>query len=389
MPEKSKAIDFFKEKREHSEWKDKVLGKYLSPYINKVKEIRGSLRNERVPILIVDGFAGRGLYEDGNDGSPAIISRIAEEKVHKYKIIIKCIFFEEIQDNFQALSDFLRPYKTKKISYAIHGNFDLNMINSLRSKYRRWTVFFYLDPFGVKGIEFQKISEIFTRFLGSTELLLNFSYRSFLRLTGNKEDVEEDDTAVLKVKKGKIKTVNEVMGGEYWLEIVSDKSLSRLKKEDALLEAYKKRIRDCEAKYVCSTPVKIAEGQTAKYHLIHATRHYAGLELMAQVMHKEHHNYLERQPSYAQLNLGFLDDPYDRDLSHLKDDVLQFIVDKGPVTRGEIYEHFIPIFYIQYGKAEYRKAVKELISERKVFAEGKAGSNPRINDSTRLATEPF
>jgi len=60
-----KNDDFFKEKKPWSEVKDGLLGCYLKPYIQKVL-------HTRKPIVYVDCFAGKGVFEDGKPGSPVI-----------------------------------------------------------------------------------------------------------------------------------------------------------------------------------------------------------------------------------------------------------------------------------------------------------------------------
>ncbi len=48
--------DFFKGKRPWSRIKDKVIGNYLVPYLNKVSKLP-------YKIVMVDAFTGQGIYE--------------------------------------------------------------------------------------------------------------------------------------------------------------------------------------------------------------------------------------------------------------------------------------------------------------------------------------
>jgi len=63
--------DFFKEKNIWSVIKDRLLEGYLIPYFQKVL-------TTRQPILYVDCFAGKGKFDDGNDGSPRIALKVRE-----------------------------------------------------------------------------------------------------------------------------------------------------------------------------------------------------------------------------------------------------------------------------------------------------------------------
>lgn len=55
--------DFFKKKNEWSEIKDTLLRCYLPQYFQKLL-VSGK------PIFYIDCFAGKGKFDDGNDGSP-------------------------------------------------------------------------------------------------------------------------------------------------------------------------------------------------------------------------------------------------------------------------------------------------------------------------------
>ena len=65
--------EFFEGKRPWSKIKDEVLEKYMTPYLAKVNT-RGQ------PILLIDGYAGPGVFEDDTLGSPLIMCEKAEER---------------------------------------------------------------------------------------------------------------------------------------------------------------------------------------------------------------------------------------------------------------------------------------------------------------------
>jgi three-Cys-motif partner protein len=77
MPKKND--DFFKEKKPWSKVKDELLEGYLEPYIQKVLYTRK-------PIVYVDCFAGKGMFEDGNPGSPIIALNTMRDCVKQTKM---------------------------------------------------------------------------------------------------------------------------------------------------------------------------------------------------------------------------------------------------------------------------------------------------------------
>ena len=118
------------------------------------------------------------------------------------------------------------------------------------------TLFFYLDPFGIKELRFDTVRQIYQRNKRqSTEVLINFSFRTFMRMSGNWDYNDSASDVAQKVKEGKIDTVNSVMGGDYWRDIVTDRRLSTTEREDAVMCEYRKRIGNF-FDYAYSIPVK-------------------------------------------------------------------------------------------------------------------------------------
>ena len=74
--------DFFSGKRLWSVIRDEILKHYLPPYLRKVQKLNRG-------IIIVDGFAGQGVFDDGSLGAPLIICDIVKEFVgNNTKIIL-------------------------------------------------------------------------------------------------------------------------------------------------------------------------------------------------------------------------------------------------------------------------------------------------------------
>src|SRR5215207_4821865 len=94
--------DFFAKKRDWSRYKDFILGYYLEPYIPKVNTLKK-------PILVVDCFAGRGVFDDGQPGSPVIIGS-AIEKWRARGVPIRGLFIESDPENQRQLDAVLSRY---------------------------------------------------------------------------------------------------------------------------------------------------------------------------------------------------------------------------------------------------------------------------------------
>jgi hypothetical protein len=90
--------EFFVGKRPWSRIKDQVLQDYMAPYLAKVQKLGRR-------ILLIDGYAGPGLFDDGSRGSPLIMCDAAERLAKgKYS----AFFMNNDQDCHRKLEQALR-----------------------------------------------------------------------------------------------------------------------------------------------------------------------------------------------------------------------------------------------------------------------------------------
>lgn len=290
--------DFFKTKNEWSVIKDRLLGCYLTPYFQKVL-LTGK------PIYYVDCFAGKGKFEDGNDGSPLIALRIREDclkrtnRREKYGAIKTCFIdmnhVAELRNNIGSVSV---SYDAPEI---VSGKYEENITTCLQDK-KGSNVFLYIDPYGIKALD----SEMFDSFkalgFSTFEMLINFNSFGFFRdacrvmqvdcqndsaLQGLDELVEYDPTSV-DVSKQSEQLLTRIAGGDYWKQIVidyRDGKIDGYQAEKRLSYEYKQMLKQ-KYSYVLDMPIRLKAGQRPKYRMIHVCDHEAGCFLMAQNMQK-------------------------------------------------------------------------------------------------------
>ncbi len=350
-----KPIDFFKKKRSWSVMKDRILGQYLVPYVNKLKQFKRM-------VVIVDGFAGCGLYDDGTEGSPIIIAKILENYIKK-GIKVFGIFIENDRDCFKELEKNIESYKKRKIVTAEFEDFRkitpeiIKIANNL-------PMFFYIDPFGLVGLEFAHLEEIFKKTKrSSTEVLINFNYRVFNREV-----------------KASPKLIKKVMNGNYYEEILKNIKISGAEKEKMILEKYTDLYRKY-FKYVGYCPVMYKDEQRAKYYLIFATSHFDGLELMNDIMGNVYREFFSKGRLFDAVPLE-----KSRDLEFLKKVIIDVLRETGTKTRSEIKKILMPKLFMRYTAGDFGKLISGLIKEEKIYSEnGKA----RINDSIKVSLTKF
>jgi three-Cys-motif partner protein len=378
--------EFFKEKRQWSETKDKILGDYIDCYLKTIPH-RGR------PIIIVDAFSGPGRFGDGSDGSPLIICKAVDNRVSKAGVGIGCVFADRREGHRKALESLLSSYIQRQLAYTPLSSFSEALTHALKVG-RGSTLFFYLDPYGIKDLEFDTVRQIYERSPSeSTEVLINFSYPTVMRMSGNWSYGDSSEEISQRVKHTKVETLDAVMGGKYWLPIVTNPALNKVQREDAIVNAYTDQVKRF-FKFAYPIPVKELEAspglppdETAKYHLIFGTRSSRAVRYMNDIALQAIRPYLDQFKD----NLLFAVTPERYEAAPVEDVKAAIVsaVEQRSMTRPEIYEAVIPQFFLQYRTADYSKMIDNL-----VFREGRLFADPKtrkkkgyLNDFTLIATK--
>ena len=268
--------DFFKKKHTWSIIKDSLLSWYLMPYLSKMMTATSHL-------YLIDGFAGPGLFEDGQKGSPLIEAELLDyclQKTSNKKISVHLICIEKDKRLFEKLKQ-----NTKAINYVecLNDSVEDSLPKLLNRIEKHSAVFLYLDPFGIKGLPTNLDSFISQRKDLKIELLLNFNsfgcYRECKRLIGDTEfDTFFEENPYLLDDKSTPQRMDALLGSEEWRtcinEINHEYLLSYL-----LCEKYKKTF-----KYALNMPVKNIKNDVIKYRMVHCSNSASGAILMADNM---------------------------------------------------------------------------------------------------------
>ncbi len=163
----------------HTRAKHQILGKYLDAWYPILASMNGRL-------VFLDGFAGRGRYTDGSEGSPLIALRHLVDhsfwpKMSKREFVF--IFVEHDERNAESLQREIDTFKADRQPWpknvktqVIHGKFDktaTEIIEYLRAqKSQLAPTFAFVDPFGYSGLPMELIAELLA--YPKTELFVNF-----------------------------------------------------------------------------------------------------------------------------------------------------------------------------------------------------------------------
>lgn len=279
-----KNDDFFKEKKPWSEVKDELLGHYLKPYFQKILHTRRA-------IVYVDCFAGKGVFEDGKPGSPLIALHTIDDCLGQTTITQSNIQPYFIDLNYaEELTKNLTTYPHVNV---ISGKYE-DQIGSILKDKSGCNIFLYVDPYGIKALDYSLFDSFSSQGFYSIELLINMNSFGFIRegcrVLGVKfeddilEDLVEYDSTQLTADKKSKEALDRIAGGDYWVAIIEKKRkgiITAYEAEAEFAEAYCNRMRQSYA-YVLNMPLRIKEGQVPKYRMIHATNHADGALLMVE-----------------------------------------------------------------------------------------------------------
>lgn len=283
-------MSFFIELQDHSEVKLSILEKYTIPWMRKI------ILNRYGPkkCLLIDGFAGKGKYDNDKKGSPLIMIEAAidfynqainnewnepeifiylnelDKSNHEALISnIESIGFETMDNRMFISVD----YKSVKVvvENKTFEDFLTDILGQIKDGYSLIPSFCFVDPFGFSTTPFR----LFKKYLDNenSELLINFMYEHTNRFIKHPNE---------KVRK----QISEHMG-LVSLDDLSEKitDLTPLERKQIIIETYINNIlKETKAVYVRHFDIK-KNGKT-KMILFHATKNINGLKLMKETMWK-------------------------------------------------------------------------------------------------------
>jgi three-Cys-motif partner protein len=370
---------FFKGKRSWSIIKDRVLARYMPPYLSKVSRLG-------FPILLIDCFAGKGKFDDNTPGSPLIMCQMVEKHANGKG---RCIFVNKNNSHHKALLKLLDTFVQKKIAFPIHAD-SQSLLREAGSK-KKFTVFAYLDPFGLKGCEFDVIESLLRR-AGSTEILVNLNMPVLHRLAACKA-VSDGRASAAQIQRFH-RVLDEVLGGDYWKKYMFNSRLSREDKEKMVVKEYMEKLK-AFLPYVGSCPVRERDGAVTKYFIIFCSRHPDGITLMNEMMCVAYNDYMhevslkEFNEEYPLLRgtLPGWQSGRDRQKNELKCLIIEILKTRAGLTRQGLWRCIVEARFMAFLEKEYRAATQELADVGEIHSTTIRRTR-RLNDDCILKLGP-
>ena len=346
--------DFFKGKRPWSLIKDAVLSSYIEPYIAKVKKLGRQ-------IILIDGYAGPGVFDDGREGSPMILCSAAEKFAKRY---YTAYFFNNDKKHHEKLEAAIKRAGWSHSTYCILGN-SLELIKQKSQILKDHTAFLYLDPFGLKGCSFDQLEPFLTRDTNySTEIVLTMCMPAVHRLAAcHAVEKGREDMQI----KSNHQLLTMVFGGDYWKDIICQENIDRENKEFQLINAYLTKLR-AYLPYAGCCPVREESDRRIKYFIVFVSRHLDALLLMNDCMYKAYFSGMHKADFTGTLfeNLDWKKDmplPEQNTLESLKT-IIEGLVSQYPgEPRETIWLKVVQANFMRYDHSRYLEALKQLSKE--------------------------
>lgn len=358
--------DFFEGKRPWSVIKDQVLNSYMSRYLAKVKSL-----GKR--ILLIDGFAGPGVFDDHSAGSPLVMCQAAETFA---KGNYQAFFFNKEPHFHEKLKSILEKQGWLGAAKPILGD-TTKILPQIPSLLRDQTVFLYLDPFGPTGCPYSLIEPFLTRNQNySTEIVIMMHMPIAHRLAARKavEAGRTDDSLIQTYHQ----TMTNIFGGEYWKPIMLAPDLSAEQRDFQLIEAYRAKLAG-HLPYTGYCPVREGENKRIKYFIVFASRHPDAMLLMHDAMIKA---YFTRMHEDAYAGTLFESNSWRDMLSTdgLPEAILSGVNQQPGITRKRLWLKVVQNHFMRYQESDFRNAVQDLV-DAKIINCPTPRKTKRLNDT--------
>ena len=245
--------DLFEQRKPQTVSKHKIFENYLEPW---AKIIANQKWNDA---YYIDAFAGTGKYiKTGEAGSPVIAAQILL-KCQKSRCKFHCICVEKDSKRYKILKNSIKRF-IGKLNIEIYNGEFLDFIQTILDRIKNFPAFFFVDPEGFSGMDFETIEAILN--LSSKEIFINFQYNAIQRW----------------LKAPKVEnTITTLFGTSNY---------KKCENEVELIELYKKQLRQTGA-FVWYFKNKFPNKNRTLYYLIYATKNITGFKIMKHVMFEE------------------------------------------------------------------------------------------------------
>ncbi|MBK6520029.1 MAG: three-Cys-motif partner protein TcmP [Polyangiaceae bacterium] len=246
----------------HTRAKHEILRRYLEAW-TPILSLGGSKH-----LIYVDGFAGPGRYDGGEEGSPLIALKAALAHRDRIEATVSFLFIERDVERARMLEAVVAEVERPSnfpIKVAAGKQFEEAFGELLGRGQQLPPTFAFIDPFGWTGIPFSLVKRILS--FPRCEVLVNFMYEEINRFLGHADQHDNLD---------------KLFGCQDWRKLTAIQGPAQRR---AAIHGLYQRQLGTAAKYVRSFEMRNDKDVT-DYFLFFATNSPKGIAKMKEAMWK-------------------------------------------------------------------------------------------------------
>jgi three-Cys-motif partner protein len=253
---------FWEQQRLPGVFKHDLLRRYLPVFAGKTgSRARG--------VVYLDGYAGRGRYEDGTPASAERILQIAEQQATQ-GINYRLFFYERDSESYAALDSVVSEYVARGVQAEAIDSEVIAGLGQVIDAAGDKSLFLFLDPCGL-GIPFSVLVQTLSGPRAAkwppTEVLLNFSLEAVRRIAGHVTSPTPNERTKARLDKA--------LGGDWWRDLVrqgvSDQAVNEI------VTGFRERLERTTGMQTFAIPVRRTPWQKPIYFLVFGTRNPLGI----------------------------------------------------------------------------------------------------------------
>jgi three-Cys-motif partner protein len=359
---------FFDESREQSQVKARIVQKYFWAWANVIIPTAKQYGNR---ILYIDLFAGPGRYKDGTLSTPLLVleKAIADPNMRSMLVTLFNDRDAITANTLQAAIDALPGIEKLKYKPRVTNEVVGERIAKMFGEISLVPTFFFVDPWGYKGLSLGLINSVLQNW--GCDCVFFFNY--------NRVNMGLNNAAVRE-------HMNVLFGEDRAERLREDLAgLNSGDREKLIVEKLSEALKEMGAAFVLPFTFKNELGTRTSHHLIFATKHFKGYEIMKGIMAKESSEQHQGVASfeYSPASEQF---PILAGLSRPLDELGETLLNEFPgetLTMRDIYErHSVGTPFIS---SNYKRALTILEAANKIKVEPPANERRKIKGEVTFA----
>jgi three-Cys-motif partner protein len=363
-------ISFFDESRDQSQVKATIVAKYFWAW---AKVVLPTAKKFGGRIAYIDLFAGPGRYKDGTKSTPLKVLETALEDEDLRGSLVTLFNDKEPQNvsSLRAAIDEIPNVKRLRYAPQVINEEVGNEIVKLFEKMRMVPTLFFVDPWGYKGLSLGLINSVLKNW--GCDCLFFFNYNR-INMALTNEFVREH--------------MNVLFGQERADAIRQElEGLSPNERESLILERLAEALKEMGGDFVLPFTFKNEHSTRTSHHLIFASKHFKGYEIMKGIMAKESSEKNQGVPSF-EFSPASESFPMLFELTRPLDDLEAMLLHEfngRRITMREVYcQHSVGRPFVE---ANYKKVLAEMEKTGKITAEPPMSKRRSIKGQLSFANE--